>query len=160
MTEIRVPTPYGFTLFCDDIRNEMDGKVTLVGIYTAEMIFNVPFPVIIPKLGFVVKYFERRDESSEPLNLQIYFPGDPDDTPSVVSQIPHEQFRITPAQSDNENNDPLLFCIMNMVISPVNILKEGRIKVRMIRGQDTIKIGSLKIKTTAVNFETDRSTAA
>lgn len=151
MTEIGWPTPYGYTIFCDDIRNEIDGKVTLVGIYAADMIFNVPLPVIVPKLGIVINYFERRGESVDPIRLEIYLPGDEVGKPTITSDIPREHFRNIPELNDPDAEDVRISAVFNMVLSPVNILKKGRIRVRAVRGEDIIKLGSLRITT---NFDT------
>ena len=40
--------PYGITVFCDDIRYEVNGKTTLVGCYSSEMNFNGPSPGVLP----------------------------------------------------------------------------------------------------------------
>lgn len=149
MSEISWPTPFGYTIFCDDIRNEMDGKVTLVGIYAGEMIFNVPLPAIIPKLGFVIKYFERSGESTDPIKLLIYLPGDEENKASITFDFPYEEMRKVPPQQDSEIKDARLSGIFNLVLSPVNITQEGMIKVRAIRGEDTIRLGSLRIRTNA-----------
>jgi hypothetical protein len=151
MTEISWPTPYGYTIFCDDIRNEIDGKVTLVGIYSADMIFKVPLPVIVPKLGIVISYFERRGESVDPIRLEVYLPGDEDGKPSITTDIPHDNFRNIPESNDPDAEDVRINAIFHMVLSPVNIIKKGRIRVRAVRGEDIIKLGSLRITT---NFDT------
>ena len=41
---------YVFAAFCDDIRFEVGGKITLVGMYGADM-YLPEFPYFIPKLG-------------------------------------------------------------------------------------------------------------
>lgn len=43
--------PYGITLFCDDIRLEVSGKITLVGCYQNEMNFSAPAPAVLPALA-------------------------------------------------------------------------------------------------------------
>ena len=39
---------YGYALFCDDIRQEVGGKQTLVGLYTGGMSVQGKSPVVIP----------------------------------------------------------------------------------------------------------------
>lgn len=46
--------PYGITTFCDDIRFEVAGKLTLVGCYQNEMNFAEPAPGILPTLAALV----------------------------------------------------------------------------------------------------------
>ena len=45
----------GYSIFCDDIREEVNSKSTLVGIYGGEMLVAAQGPVIIPQLCFVGK---------------------------------------------------------------------------------------------------------
>ncbi len=41
-------------MFCDDIRMELGGKFSLMGIYSRELILPMQPPVLIPKFGVVV----------------------------------------------------------------------------------------------------------
>ena len=90
MTEINWPTPYGFTTFCDDIRHEMGGKKTLVGIYAADMNFHGPLPITLPKFCLAIHYFERPGESSDPIKIEVTLPGDEADKPSISADLPVE----------------------------------------------------------------------
>ena len=45
---------FGLTIFCDDIRSEIDGKISLIGCYTGRMMIGGEFPVILPKLGLSI----------------------------------------------------------------------------------------------------------
>lgn len=142
------PALYGYSLFCDDLRREEGGKVTLVGVYSSEMIIFGSFPVTLPKLALIVTYVERPSQSYEPLELAIYFPGDADGEPSHRRSLPAEmleEFRQQRPEPDAE--DPILTMRLDWMFSPVNIKQEGRIKVRMIRGGTEIKLGTLRITT-------------
>lgn len=37
------------TIFCDDVRHELNGKISLMGIYTGDM-YVADFPIAIPKI--------------------------------------------------------------------------------------------------------------
>jgi hypothetical protein len=47
---------WGFALFCDDARVEVVGKLSLMGLYQADMFFpsNMPLPTMLPKLVIVI----------------------------------------------------------------------------------------------------------
>lgn len=47
--------PYGITLFCDDIRAEVGGKLTYVGHYTGDLIVHSNAPAVLPKLVAVTQ---------------------------------------------------------------------------------------------------------
>jgi hypothetical protein len=106
-------------------------------------------PTNLPKLAIVVFYFERPSESDEPLELVVYLPGDSDDSPSHRSSLKPEaleKFRKGPIEAAADG-DPLLTLRLDLVISPFLISQEGRIKVRMIRGDAEVRLGSLRIRT-------------
>ncbi len=149
MSEIGRQTPFGFVLFCDDIRQEQGGKVTLVGMYGPNMLFDAPFPITVPKLGIVVKYFERPAESTDPLQLVIFMPGDEDEKPSIVADVPRQQLRSLPGKPESNQDELRWMATMNLVLSPITFTTLGRMKVRMRRGSDIINLGSLRIETSA-----------
>jgi hypothetical protein len=149
MTPVEWPSPYGYSLFCDDLRREEGGKITLVGLYGSEMIILGSVPTQLPKLALVVTYSERPGESDKPLELVIYFPGDSDDAPGhrvslATDQV--EEFR-RKRVSELELDDPRLTMRLDAVFSPMPIKQEGYIKVRMIRGDAEIRLGALRIRT-------------
>jgi hypothetical protein len=44
---------YGHVIFCDDVRREIDGKLTLVGVYNGNLTVFGGFPAVLPKLCVV-----------------------------------------------------------------------------------------------------------
>lgn len=49
MTDHQGTPPFAHALFCDDVRQEVNGKVTYVGVYGPDMLVT-RFPVTLPKL--------------------------------------------------------------------------------------------------------------
>jgi hypothetical protein len=149
MKSIDWPTPFGYTLFCDDIRQEIGGKVTLVGLYSSDLIVFSDLPVTLPKIALSVSYFEVRGESEESLELRVYLPGDSDDTPTLRSTIADElldKLRKLDIPADVLAENPRVGLNLHIGFSPITLTQEGWIRVRMIRGQDEIRIGSLRIR--------------
>jgi hypothetical protein len=70
-------------IFCDDIRHEIGGKVTLVGVYNDRIVFNpppnlkdVPWPVTL-KLGVFVKLcFDSEDKDIDSFELELLLNND------------------------------------------------------------------------------------
>jgi hypothetical protein len=71
MKIIRPSSPFGYTTFCDDIRQEVAGKSTLVGVYGPEMTVFGTLPTNLPKLALSVNYLEHVGESEDPLELRV-----------------------------------------------------------------------------------------
>jgi len=58
------------TLFCDDIRHEVGGKLSFIGVYSSGL-FVRAFPVTLPKLCLSVKIVTPADEPLKVLNLRV-----------------------------------------------------------------------------------------
>jgi len=147
MRSVAIRTPGGFSIFCDDIREELRGKVSFMGIYGGDLILSTPPPVHLPKLMVAVNYYERPGESTEPVELRLYLPGDDPASPAIRVPLPVEEMRAGPIPSDPEADDPLIGCKVAVQMAPVLLKQEGRIKVRAYRGDDEIRLGSLLIST-------------
>src|SRR5689334_2514785 len=83
--------PVGFTIFCDDIRQEIGNKESYIGVYAGAMLIHVAFPVTLQKFGFHVFIFEPVDTAIRrdfPIKISIYLPGDAEDQPSLSAEIP------------------------------------------------------------------------
>jgi hypothetical protein len=141
--------PFGTALFCDDIRFESLGKLTLVGTYGYEMVLFGAFPATLPKLGIHCSVRFHKSQSVSGVKIMIYFPGDAEDSPTNVQDLPiqlnAERF---PNPEPPEYPDPSNYYGFNhpMLFSPVIIKQPGYIRVRAVEGTSRIKIGLLRIR--------------
>ena len=145
MKSIAPITPYGYTIFCDDVRPETGGKMSYMGIYRGKLIFSKPLPAALPKLSLVIHYFERPDESTEPVNLHIYMPGDAEGAPRITQELPVDGARSQILEPRTPNYDPLISLYATLAIAPFNVESEGYIRVRAYRGDLEIRLGTLTI---------------
>jgi hypothetical protein len=147
MTELKPQTPGGYVIFCDDIRQEINGKLIYTGVYGGNMLIAGAPPATLPKLGFSIHYRERPGESDEPVKLQLFYPGVSfDDEPSMEAEIPVEGMRVQPLPSDPDADDPQVGIVMQFQVSPFEVKQEGRIRVRAVRGDTIIRLGSLMLQ--------------
>lgn len=145
MKSLRRQTPRGDTVFCDDIRQEIGGKVSYIGIYRGAINFPNKLPATLSKLCFAISYVERIGESSDPVELRLFMPGDKEEKPTLVSQLPVEQMRKLPAPENFDSEDPAFAMIAHLQLTNVNLAEEGRIQVRAHRGDQEIRLGSIKV---------------
>lgn len=145
MIDVDWPKPYGYTIFCDDIRQEADGKIALMGVYGPDM--NVPqFPFLLPFFCFAVRYIESPEDTAIPLEIHIYFPGDLENAPSQKISIPGGRPIPPPPPSDGHPEfDTRLGLSLNLKVGGITLKQQGRIKVRMIRGDQSIRLGALRV---------------
>lgn len=143
MAEISWPNPYGFTQFCDDVRQEIGGKLTLVGCYQAELRLAV-IPGAILQLHLLVHYFEDSSDAATPLELLIFMPGDAEESPTIRVEIPAREPPPRPPELV-PGEDWRTGLMMPLLIAPFQATQEGSLKVRMKRGDDIVRLGSLRI---------------
>jgi hypothetical protein len=134
--------PSGHTIFCDDIRHEVTGKVTFVGTYTNFLYIIGTLPVALPKLCLGVVYREEK-ESLEPITIKVFMPGEgDDDQPAIEARMePQAEFLPPPTEEFTFREARMFFEIPNVIIE-----QEGRIRVRAYRGDDEIRLGALTVE--------------
>jgi hypothetical protein len=139
--------PSGHVTFCDDIRHEVTGKVTLVGVYQGQIMVNGNLPAIIPQICAVVslrlltptgqlkpiiKIF--RSDQDEPLFL---LEADIESIPNIAMAVP----------LPNIDPDPINFMQMGIMaqMQGIVISEPCILKVRAFVGDDEIRLGTLQI---------------
>jgi hypothetical protein len=144
------PALYGHTIFCDDIRDEVGGKSSFIGVYRNNMFVNSGFPLVLPKMGFAIFYAQHRDKLVIDTMIRIYLPGDAEENASIQLQIPEEAWRQGMAQAnvasplaDHERTYVALG--LNFVFSPLKIDRPGTIKVRATHGDELVRLGTLRV---------------
>lgn len=143
MTDITWPSPFGYSDFCDDIRQELFGKVTLVGIYSGELSIAGTPPVTLPKFVIFAHYFERPEDGAVPLQLRVYLPGDPDDEPTTRIDIPARNHHTPDYLRGEDVRASMHFA---HAFTPLVVTQPGAIRVRMQRGEDIVRLGSLHVR--------------
>ena len=141
MTELSLPPIFGSSVFCDDIRPELGNKHSFMGVYNGSIILP-QFPFTLPKFCIFVYYFEKVDAVVPPLTLQVYLPGDQPENPRISVEVPSQPELPLPPNF-NILDDPRKVINVPIQIAPFVFDCEGPIKVRMKRGDDIIRLGSL-----------------
>lgn len=134
--------PSGHTVFCDDVRQEASGKQTYVGTYNSIM-FVAGFPATLPQIHCVITYREEVDALGDVAIRVIHEVNDED---TVIAEINISFSDSPPPPTDM--TEPFLMKEAKLIVplSPFNIEAAGCLKVRAFRGEDEIRLGSLKIK--------------
>ena len=149
--------PFGLTIFCDDVRQEVGGKMSLIGVYGADIQFSVPFPLTVPKLSLVAYYnIDARDPNRDDVELVVLFPGDPEDGPTVRSVFPIAQMIEDVIRPEWLEADGLYRLSAVMTFSPLMLKQPGEIRVRAMRSGDVIKLGSLVVREMASSQSVER----
>jgi hypothetical protein len=143
------PLLCGYAIFCDDIRHEIGGKTTFIGVYDGIMLIHGDFPFLLPKFGLGIRYMERKDAHlTEDVTIHVYMPGqDKNGPPAFEGVLPAREARntIQPHQDADLSQPRYLHLATNLLFSPLIIPEKGTIKVRAHVGSETLRIGSLLV---------------
>jgi hypothetical protein len=140
MKELEAPEISGYTIFCEDLRFEIDGKVTLVGSYYGVMLIREAFPVTLPKFAMSVAFNQRKTVFEPKLRLKVFLPGDDKDEPSIVVEMD------PPLDPPPPNSDvPSIGTRANIVLGQLVLNSPGLIKVRIERRGELHPVGTLAV---------------
>jgi hypothetical protein len=144
---------WGFTLFGDDLRLEVGGKLSLMGMYQADMFFpsNMQLPSVMPKLVILIVYYEIHGALNEDISFKVSY----DTEENVLIDIPLSRKDIIAGQAQGQLADPdpkldseRVFNIrMPVALSPFTVDRMGRLRVRAHYSDGKIlKLGSLLLR--------------
>jgi hypothetical protein len=152
MIEQDPPDVFGHTLFCDDIRQEISGKLIFIGVYHGVMVVHGTFPIALSRLCFSISITQKADLFSPTVGIRIFVPGDSDDAPSIEAEagesIEGAALKQAEINSVPESERKFVQIFASMQFENFQIKEAGLIRVRAdVRGK-RYKIGSLRVITT------------
>ena len=155
---------YGITVFCDDIRHEVNGKMTLVGCYLAEMNFNGPAPGVLPTFAALVNIRIPLGIEFTTLTLRVIKEIGEDEVEEIFkadAEVSPEDRVKALSNLDNDSGDAKIAVLTFPVRwSPLEFAKPGFVKVRAyMDGGHEIKAGSLKVNFPSPEEESSEVTA-
>jgi hypothetical protein len=140
------PTPSGYCTFCDDIRFEINNKISLIGIYGGELLPLGPFPLLLPKLCADINYYQSPEDAKTDIKIQVVFTSDGEERLLWEVSIPSQALQNVPFLIPPEPGDqPYIAARVPLEFPAFGIEKPGRIRVLVHRGDDVMRIGSLAI---------------
>ena len=137
--------PSGYTIFCDDIRQELGGKLSYIGVYSSILYLSGGFPATLPKFGFSIHYIQPGRRPKTPIDIMIYLPGDTKNKPSIKLSIPLDT--IESAEIPDDHAERLFHAAAVVPMTGLQLKSPGLIVVRARCEKKTKKIGGLRIET-------------
>lgn len=133
-------TRFAHSNFCEDIRNEVNNKFSLMGII-GPLLYVPEFPATLPKLCAVVTAITPHDQPFH----SVIFKGTMGETvlfEFTMDESQLEQMR----QSSAPIDEPMGFEAKAMVVlSPFHIPSPTKIKVTVVADGEEIRCGGLQI---------------
>lgn len=148
MPNTKIYEPHGFTLFCDDIREEASGKTTYVGVYNDVLKVVGSLPTTLPSFGMAIHLFCNTGETPESLTIQVALPGNDIDKPEMTMPVDVE--KLTPQHRDMPATDDEIFAPRShlgfkILVHNFPVSKPGRLRLTALWNGNRISLGSLAI---------------
>jgi hypothetical protein len=137
-------TPSGYTIFCDDVRQEASGKLLFVGVYTNEIVVHGQPPQILPSFVAFVNYLQKPTNEDTPVTLKLFLPGQEEE--AFQMELPLKGAVTDPQYLALADEDVNFRVMVPIKLVPLPITQEGFIKVRAYRGGDEIRLGALRVR--------------
>jgi len=136
--------PHVQTIFCDDIRHEVNGKFSCIGIYSNSL-FVESFPITLPKLCVAVSVVLPLIKPVEQIKLVVRLDDEvltEEITPEEIIESIGQAYESTPEELRHKK----LFITRLMVeFSPLVLKASGDMKVRAYVDDDVLHGVSLTI---------------
>ncbi|MCP5427459.1 MAG: hypothetical protein H6964_12015 [Chromatiaceae bacterium] len=132
------------TLFCDDIRHEVGGKLSFIGVYSG-VLFVPVFPVTLPKLCLFVKIVTPAQEPLRVLNLSVLRDEE------TLQEITLDEEQLTAASdsaeeiSEEQRKERVLMAQFMLVFSPIQFAGPCTLRVRVHTEDSELRGMALKV---------------
>ena len=137
-------SPYGIVTYCDDIRMELGGKLTLVGCYTGEMTVYGVTPLALPTFCAFVNF--RVPIETDFNKIEIKLLHDVGGASKLLAaadfQSPSAEMEVETLEKKVGQHVSINFPIK---LSPLLIDGEGFVRCRAYIDEIEYKLGSLRI---------------
>lgn len=138
---LKMPEMTGLAIFCDDIRSEMGGKVSYMGIYGQDMVISGPKPTLLPKLSIAAHIQIPSEVVKARLKVSVMrsVGGTSEELVSMEGDIER------PAEITVDANT-FTQAIVHLNAVPFHIADDCDIKVRAFIDGKKLKLGTLPIR--------------
>jgi hypothetical protein len=130
-------------IFCDDIREEVGGKFSFMGVYSGDMIV-ANLPAVLPKLCIAITVVTPVDDPFDSLQLGIYLDG------IELPIISTGQIDTPPETLGKDDGSVWIMVHMMFALSPFQIDKETTLRVIADTERGELRGRSLRIVTPKV----------
>lgn len=131
--------PVAYTIFCDDLRQEVGNKVSYMGVYQG-MMFVEAFPFVLPKLCAAVTLRVPMDERPKTLVFRMFLDE------LVIAERSFEKLLTSFNQDSAEPDHNALYMTALFQFTPFAVELPTRLKSRVYYDEQELKAGALNIR--------------
>jgi hypothetical protein len=137
-------TPFLSTIYCDDIRQEVGSKLSLMGVYNVVM-YVPQFPATLPKLWIMATYVVAQDEPPKSLKLRVLKNNEPladlDALPDYLHELTNAREPVVPMPDGGQR---VITTHMHVCFSP--LLLDGPCVLRVVAITDKGEVRGLGLQ--------------
>jgi hypothetical protein len=143
---------WGYALFGDDLRSELGGKTSFMGLYQADMIFsaNIPPPIVLTKFVIQIMYYEVVDSIEGDLSFRVTYGPENQvvvDAPVLRKDLSAANATNVVADDSAEDSERIFHLRMPIILSPFPLQTMGRLRVRAHYSDGAVlKLGSILMR--------------
>ncbi|HJE71432.1 DUF6941 family protein [Pseudomonas oryzihabitans] len=132
---------YAHVLYCDDIRNEVGNKLTLVGVYQGALV-SAQIPALLPKLCVVLTLHTPKERMFE----QVSVIGTYEDQEAFRMELGEEDLTSITAEMPPPGPETKSYEMTLMaMLAPFQIETAGKLKIEIIADGEELRCSSLQI---------------
>ncbi|WP_143062543.1 hypothetical protein [Variovorax sp. OV084] len=130
-----------FCQYCDDVRYEVDGKISLVGVYPGGLVINANLPATISKLFVVCNLATPKEKPFQKVAIRILL-GDKE---VVKAEVPQEELSESALQLRNPSGKGYMLTMAFPLFSLL-IENAGYITVELESEEGVFQANRLEIR--------------
>lgn len=132
---------YAHAIYCDDIRNEIGGKMTLVGIYSGQLL-AAAVPCTLPKLCLVLTLSTAKDEPFKSISITGKF----SENEVFRMELAEEQIEEIRAQAGPPKPDARHYSMQLMaILSPFQLEHAGKLSLEVLADGERLECAGLEM---------------
>jgi len=140
---------FGYSIFCDDIRNEAGGKLSFIGCYNGVIFISSLFPVVLPRLCVHVHVVSPGGQPFSSILIRCYVPGTdkPIAEESIAPPQQEEQIKLVADLGADAEAPRYIVAGASLIFAPMQLNGPGLIRVRAVIDGETneLPLGSLRV---------------
>lgn len=130
-----------YAVFCDDIRHEINGKLSYMGIYQGALYFP-EFPASMPKLCISIHIMLPKDEEFKTICLS----GSIDDEEVFNHELPKEQVQADKNSLVDTKDAKRLMIQTSVIATPITFEKPCRLQISIKVDEEQLEPQTLWVK--------------
>jgi hypothetical protein len=144
---------FGYSIFCDDIRKEVGGKLSFIGCYNAIMFVTGRFPLTLPKFCIHMHILSTATRPFRSIVARCYVPNEQEPILEDTIHTPEtaDQVALLANMERNVNEPRYIAASASLILAPLHIQAPGLIRARAVidGATEEMKLGSLRIEAAA-----------